>query len=265
MHTRSPARDDYDPLLELIGSVRFALIGEASHGTHEFYRERTEITQATHRGTGLCSGCGRGRLAWAYRVNRYVRRTGPDVEVTDALAGFERFPTWMWRNTVVLDFIDWLRDYNDALPSDKPKVGFYGLDLYSLYTSAQAVLRYLDKVDPEAAQRARYRCGRGRLLLRRTKHAAGEKRRAVLPHYVPVRRLLVEPARPPHGQHADRARSAPRRPERPAKIAVWEHNSHLGDARATEMRDRGELNVGQLTRERYGNEAVLLGLTTYSK
>lgn len=93
----------------------------------------------------------------AYRVNRYVREINDDATGEEALRGFRRFPTWMWRNTVVLSFINWLRQYNDTLPQDVTKVDFYGLDLYSLYASIQAVLGYLDKIDSEAAKRARYR------------------------------------------------------------------------------------------------------------
>jgi erythromycin esterase-like protein len=93
----------------------------------------------------------------AYRVNRYVRGVSDDVDAVDALADFRRFPTWIWRNTVVVDFIEWLRAHNEALPPSAEKVGFYGLDLYSLHASIKAVLRYLEKVDVEAAKRARDR------------------------------------------------------------------------------------------------------------
>ncbi|HVI72664.1 MAG TPA: erythromycin esterase family protein, partial [Pyrinomonadaceae bacterium] len=93
----------------------------------------------------------------AFRVNRYVRGLSDDRNADEALSGFKRFPTWMWRNTVVVDFVEWLRDYNESLPTTGIKVGFYGLDLYSLYTSIEAVLGYLNRIDPEAAKRARHR------------------------------------------------------------------------------------------------------------
>lgn len=148
---------DYDPLIEMIGDARFVLIGEASHGTHEFYRERAEITKRLIREKGFTAVAVEADWPDAYRINRYVRGASDNAESIDALADFQRFPTWMWRNADVLDFIGWLRVYNDSLEKNESKVGFYGLDLYSLYNSIQAVLDYLDRVDPEAAKRARHR------------------------------------------------------------------------------------------------------------
>ena len=151
--TRCVARPiDYDPLLDLIGDARFVLIGEASHGTHEFYRERAQITKRLIREKGFNAVAVEADWPDAYRVNRYVRGRGDDAEAIDALAGFQRFPTWMWRNADVLDFVGWLRNHNDSLPRACRKVGFYGLDLYSLHASMAAVIAYLDKVDPEAAE-----------------------------------------------------------------------------------------------------------------
>src|SRR5258706_10084791 len=148
---------DYDPLLTLIHEARFCLLGEATHGTHEFYRERAEITKRLIKEKGFTAVAVEADWPDAFRVNRYVRGLGDDKNANEALAGFKRFPTWMWRNTVVLDFVEWLRDYNSELPGGATKVGFYGLDLYSLYASIESVLGYLDKIDPAAAQRARYR------------------------------------------------------------------------------------------------------------
>ena len=148
---------DYDPLLELIGDARFVLLGEASHGTHEFYRERAQITKRLIREKGFTAVAVEADWPDAYRVNRYVRGRGDDAEAVDALAGFRRFPAWMWRNADVLDFVGWLRAHNDEAGPGRPEVGFYGLDLYSLHASIEAVLAYLDKVDPEAAGRARAR------------------------------------------------------------------------------------------------------------
>jgi erythromycin esterase-like protein len=155
--TGAPA--DYTPLLDLIGDARFVLIGEASHGTHDFYQERAEITKRLIRDKGFTAVAVEADWPDAYRINRYVRGSGDGATAIDALSGFERFPTWMWRNTVVLDFVGWLRDHNDNRPAGATKAGFYGLDLYSMYGSIRAVLEYLDKVDPEAATRARYRYG----------------------------------------------------------------------------------------------------------
>ncbi|MHB1082188.1 MAG: erythromycin esterase family protein [Prosthecobacter sp.] len=148
---------DYDPLLELIGDAQFVLLGEASHGTHEFYRERAQITKRLITEKGFTAVAVEADFPDASRVNRYVHGQGDDLEAVDSLGGFKRFPAWMWRNADVLDFIGWLRAHNDDLPADTSKTGFYGLDLYSMNSSMDAVLGYLDKIDPEAAARARER------------------------------------------------------------------------------------------------------------
>jgi erythromycin esterase-like protein len=249
----------------------------------------------------------------AYRLNRYVRGASDDVDAVEALADFRRFPTWMWRNTVVVEFIEWLRAHNDSLPPGAEKVGFYGLDLYSLHASMKAVLQYLEKVDPEAAARARerYSCfdhfgedtqAYGLMtrlnlsksceeevvaqlveLQRRTADYARRDGRLAEDElfYAEQNARLVKNAeayyrsmfleetsswnlRDRHmAETLDELAAYLGRKAGRAKIAVWEHNSHLGDARATEMGQRGELNVGQLTREKYGSEAVLVGFTTH--
>jgi predicted phosphoribosyltransferase len=146
----------YQLLIDGVRDARVVLLGEATHGTHEFYRERAFITRR------LITECGFTAVAveadWpdAYRINRYVRGDSRDADAVDALKDFGRFPTWMWRNADVLDFVGWLRTYNDAQPPNR-RAGFYGLDLYSLRASAQAVLTYLTKVDADAAARARAR------------------------------------------------------------------------------------------------------------
>jgi len=304
---------DYDPLMGRIGEAQFALVGEASHGTHEFYAERAEITKRLIAEKKFRAVAVEADWPDAYRVNRYVRGASDDVEAVEALADFRRFPTWMWRNTVVVEFIDWLRAYNDALPPGSEKVGFYGLDLYSLHASMKAVLRYLEKVDPEAARQARerYSCfdhvgedtqAYGLLtrlnlsksceeeviaqLLELQRRTADQVRRdGRLPDdelfYVEQNARLVKNAeayyrsvyleevsswnlRDRHmAETLDSLAAHLGRNGNRAKIAVWEHNSHLGDARATETGQRGELNVGQLVREKYANDAVLVGFTTH--
>src|SRR5207237_2601113 len=149
--------DDYDELLELIGDARIVLLGEASHGTHEFYFERAEISKrliAEKHFTVLAI-----EADWpdASRVHRYVRSASDDKTANEALVGFRRFPTWMWRNTVVVEFVEWLRRFNHDVDPKRAPIGFYGMDLYSLHGSIAAVLNYLDKVDPDAAKRARAR------------------------------------------------------------------------------------------------------------
>jgi erythromycin esterase-like protein len=307
------ARDDYSPLINRIGEARFALLGEASHGTHEFYRERAEITKRLIEEKGFTAIAVEADWPDAYRVNRYVRGIGEDVDAGEALADFRRFPAWMWRNTEVVAFIEWLRLHNEALPPTSRKVGFYGLDLYSLHASMKAVLRYLERIDPDAARRARerYACfdhfGEDtqvygfmtRLNLSTTcekeaveqlvemqqqaaeysrsdtrletdgQFQAEQNARLVKNAEAYYRSMYLEEVsswnlRDRHmmetlealEQHLGREGG-------PAKIAVWAHNSHLGDARATEMGRRGEINIGQLTRERYGKDAVLIGFTTH--
>src|SRR6266496_3162811 len=309
---RGDARD-YDPLLKLIQGARFCLLGEATHGTHEFYRERAEITKRLIKEQGFTAVAVEADWPDTFRVNRYVRGLSDDRSANEALGGFKRFPTWMWRNTVVLDFVEWLRDYNASLQKGAPKVGFYGLDLYSLYTSIEAVLGYLNKVDPEAARRARYRYSCFEHFAEDTQaygYAANfglseSCEREVVEQLIELRRqaadyasrdgrvaqdefffaeqnarLVLNAERYYRSMFRGRVESWNLRDKhmaetlaalvshldaqgQTAKVAVWEHNSHLGDARATYMAAYGELNVGQLVRERYGPEAMLIGFMTY--
>jgi erythromycin esterase-like protein len=314
-HPLTGTGGDYDPLLELAGNARFVLIGEASHGTHEFYRERAQITKRLITEKGFAAVAVEADWPDAYRVNRYVRARGNDQESVDALAGFKRFPTWMWRNADVLDFVGWLRAHNDSLPPDHAKVGFYGLDLYSLHASMEAVLGYLDKVDKEAAKRARHRYSCFDHFGEDTQaygYAASFGLTAtcedeVLGQLIELRRRAAEYAsRDGHmaadefffaEQNARLVRNAEEyyrsmfhgrvsswnlrdrhmvetlealvkhleaQSGSATKVVVWAHNSHLGDARATEMGEAGELNVGQLMRERHKDKAVLVGWSTYS-
>ena len=306
------AVEDYDPLLARVANARFVLIGEASHGTHEFYRERAQLTKRLIREKGFQAVAVEADWPDAYRINRYVRGIGEDTSAIESLAGFKRFPAWMWRNADVLDFVGWLREHNDQQSAER-KVGFYGLDLYSLYTSIEQVLNYLDRVDPEAAKRARFRyscfqlfgedpqtygyaasfnldqsCERAVLdqLGEMQRNAAEQSRRDGRlaedeAFYAEQNARLVKNAEQYYrsmfysnvkswnlrDQHMSDTLSAlaqhlSRRRE-PAKIVVWAHNSHLGDARATEMGERGETNVGQIARERYGDAVVSIGLTTH--
>src|SRR5437762_2499247 len=305
---------DYDPPLKLIHEARFCLLGEATHGTHEFYRERAEITKRLIKEKGFTAVAVEADWPDAFRVNRYVRGLGDDRNANEALGGFKRFPTWMWRNTVVIDFVEWLRDYNFSLPAGAATVGFYGLDLYSLYTSIESVLGYLDKIDPSAAKRARYRyscfehfaedtqaygyaanfgitesCERDVIeqlieLRRRAADYASRDGRVAQDEFFFAEqnaRLVLNAERYYRSMFRGRVESWNLRDRhmaetlaalvshldaqgQTAKIAVWEHNSHLGDARATYMADYGELNVGQLVRQQYGNDVRLIGFTTYT-
>jgi erythromycin esterase-like protein len=149
--------EDLDPALELIGEARFVLIGEASHGTHEFYRLRAQLTKRLVTEKGFHAVAVEADWPDAHRVHRYVKGWGHDADASDALGDFRRFPAWMWRNADVLDFVGWLRSHDDDGTTGAEKVGFYGLDLYSLHASIEAVLAYLDRRDPESAELARQR------------------------------------------------------------------------------------------------------------
>lgn len=307
----SGAADDYDRLLGLVGDASVVLLGEASHGTHEFYRERALITRRLIEEKDFAAVAVEADWPDAYRVNRYVRGAPGDADAEEALGGFRRFPTWMWRNAEVLDFVGWLRAHNEGASGNG--AGFYGLDIYSLYASIGEVVRYLNGVDPAAAARARerYACfeqfgheqtyGRAATLgiaepcrreviaqltelqrhagyyLRRDGHAAEDEQfyaeqnaRVIAGAEEYYRSMFAD-----HGvswnlrdRHmADtlvRLRAHLARHGAPVKVVVWEHNSHIGDARATEMgRRRGELNVGQLARQRWPGGVALIGFTTH--
>jgi erythromycin esterase-like protein len=154
-----PARD-YDPLMALIGDARLVLLGATSHGTHEFYRERAVVTKRLIEEKSFTAVAVEADWPDAYRVDRYVRGVSEDAGAVEALTGFRRFPIWLWRNTDAVEWIDWLRGHNDELRAGAAKVGFYGLDVYSLRASRQAVIQYLQKLDPKAADRTRaqYAC-----------------------------------------------------------------------------------------------------------
>src|SRR5207248_10289369 len=156
-HTLGKTTTDLDPLLDLAADASFVLLGEASHGTHEFYETRAAITERLIAEKGFHAVAVEADWPDAYRVDQYVRGHGNDPDADRALSGFTRFPVWMWRNRDVESFVSWLRQYNDSRPRHAPQVAFYGIDLYSLYRSRDEVVRYLAKVDPEAARRARYR------------------------------------------------------------------------------------------------------------
>ena len=305
---------DVDAIVDAIGDARIVLIGEASHGTHEFYATRAAISRRLIETRGFRAVTIEGDWPDARRVDRYVRALSADLDADMALSGFRRFPQWMWRNTVVRQFVAWLRRWNDAR-DERARSGFYGLDLYSLHASIHAVLEYLERVDPGAARRARerYSC---------FEHAGGDDPQAygfaasrelvesceddVVRQLAELRHCADEYAASGGTFGADDFFSAEqnarlvanaeryyramfhgrmsswnlrdthmvetldavvehleREGER-ARLCVWAHNSHLGDARATQMGRAGELNVGQLVRQRYGDDACLVGFTTHS-
>jgi erythromycin esterase-like protein len=146
VHQLEGTRHDYDELVDRIGDAQFVLLGEASHGTREFYRERAKITQRLITEKGFMAVSVEADWPDAYRVNRYVNGRSADASANEALKDFKRFPTWMWRNREVLRFVRWLKAYNETQPLLR-RIGFYGLDLYSLHASIQAVLDYLHETD----------------------------------------------------------------------------------------------------------------------
>jgi erythromycin esterase-like protein len=148
---------EWDALFDRIGDARFVLLGEASHGTHEFYATRAELTKRLIVEKGFTAVAAEADWPDAYRVTHFLERTGGDDDVVSALGDFQRFPQWMWRNADMVELFRWVRAYNDALSGARRKVGFYGLDMYSMHGSVAAVLRHLDRADPAAATRARAR------------------------------------------------------------------------------------------------------------
>src|SRR2546423_5077817 len=139
LHRLQGGRTDLDPLIDLAADAGFVLLGEASHGTHEFYETRAAITQRLIAEKGFQAVAVEADWPDAYRVNEYVRGRGNDPNAEGALSAFRRFPVWMWRNRDVEVFVDWLRRYNDSRPPHAPQAGFYGLDLYSLHRSRAEV------------------------------------------------------------------------------------------------------------------------------
>jgi len=303
---------DYDALLEMVGEHAFVLLGEASHGTHEFYRMRAEITRRLIEEKGFDAVAVEGDWPDAHRIHRFV--TGASQDTLDqAFADFRRFPTWMWRNQDVYTFVQWLESSN-AGKQPSARVGFYGMDLYSLYHSAEAVIAYLEQVDPGQAEAARqlYTCldhvrdpqqygyaaatglrpscreaaanllidmvGKAPEYLDKDEsedadaHFFAERNAHVVinaEHYYRSmfgRRANSWNLRDAHMTHTlfDLRRHLLEQ-GRSGRIVVWAHNSHLGDARATQMGLRGEWNVGQLLRERAGaGQVLLVGFTTYT-
>jgi erythromycin esterase-like protein len=301
------------PILDLIGDPAVVLIGEASHGTHEFYDMRAHLTQALIASRGFNIVALEADWPDTHRACRWVRGEGGDRSADQALADFVRFPRWMWRNRVMVRFLDWLRHHNVHRVA-RERACVYGLDLYSLHRSIDAVLRYLDGVDPAGASRARERyacfdvfgedpqtyghattrglappCDREVVaqLLELQRRAAeyvsrdgrvaaeeffsAEQNARVVSDAETYYRVMFGSGRESWNLR-DRHMMATleavmRHVEKSsghARAVVWAHNSHLGDARATEMGTIGELNVGQLVREKYGDGALSIGFTTHT-
>jgi erythromycin esterase-like protein len=310
------ALHEFDPIVKAANGKQFVLIGEATHGTAEFYRARAQITQRLIEEEGFDAVVVEADWPDAYAVNRYV--TGrAEGTAEQALEVFERFPTWMWRNREVLHFIEWLNAWNREVKAERRKrpmpVSFYGLDLYSLTRSIKAVVDYLENVDPMAAARARsryacfdqflddpqaygYAAGLGLTdtcekqivaqlvemqkrsydymslngLIGEDEYFAAEQNARVVRHAEEYYRSLFSRhsnswnVRDKHMFETlqDTALHLRWVLGREARIVVWAHNSHLGNAAATAMSSRGEYNVGQLLREVEGRNALSVGFST---
>jgi erythromycin esterase len=300
------SEEDLDPLLDSIGGARFVLLGEASHGTADYYDWRRLISERLIREKGFSFIAVEGDWPDCYRVNRYVKgRPDAGDRAIDVLREFERWPTWMWANEEIVELAEWLRGFNRSLPEER-QVGFYGLDMYSLWESMDAVLAYLQQSQSEAVEAAReaFACFEP--------YGRDEQEYARATMWIPesceddVIHLLQElqRARPRYDQdgreayfNAEQNALVARNAEKyyrtmvrgdaaswnirdghmvetlnrlvdlhgdECKAILWEHNTHIGDARYTDMADDGMVNVGQLVRQQHGADGVVLvGFSSY--
>lgn len=290
---------DLDPLMEYIGDAKYVLLGEASHGTHEYYTWRAQITQRLIQEKGFSFVGVEGDWPDCYRLNRYAKGyldSGKDI--FSVMSAFKRWPTWMWANWETAAFIDWMKVYNEAISSDK-KIGFYGLDVYSFRESMRAIIDYLEKNDPNAHKIALkalacfepYGKDEGQSYARASSFVPELCEKEIVTMLTEIRNNL-ENYNSDHEnvlsteQNAHIARNAEKyyramikrgsaswniRDEhmvstierlikfhgKDSKIIVWEHNTHIGDARATDMAKEGMVNVGQLLRQQFAEEGVV--------
>jgi erythromycin esterase-like protein len=292
--------DDLEPLIDRIGDARYVLLGEASHGTSEFYTWRTEISRRLVLEKGFTFIAVEGDWPDCYRVNRFVRGfPGSGESAESVLHAFERWPTWMWANREVVDLVSWLRGHNDREHPER-RVGFYGIDVYSLWDSMRAVVEYLERIDPELARGARraYACfdpyyedaqdyarataivptsceAEAVAVLRELRGRAPEYREDGRESYFNAEQNALV-TRNAELYYRTMVRGGPsswnvrdthmvetlervmKHHEPHAKAIVWEHNTHVGDARYTDMARHGMVNVGQLVRDHHDDEGVVI-------
>jgi erythromycin esterase-like protein len=292
--------DDLDPLLDAIGNSRFVLLGEASHGTSEFYTWRAMLSRRLIEERGFSFIAVEGDWPDCYQVNRYIRgMPGAGRNAQAVLHAFERWPTWMWANREVVELTEWLRGYNRSAAPER-QVGFYGLDVYSLWDSMRAVMEYLQRIDPELAAAARraYNCfepyaedvqdyaratalvptsceDEAIVLLRELRSRAphfredgregyfnAEQNALVAKNAELYYRTMVRGG-PSSWNVRDRhmVETLDRLVQHhgpDCKAIVWEHNTHIGDARFTDMARAGMVNVGQLVRQAHDRDGVML-------
>ncbi len=300
----------YDILLEKIGDAQVVLLGEATHGTHEFYEIRAEITKKLILQKDFNAIAIEGDWPDAYNINNYIHQK-KYKNAQEALASFDRFPTWMWRNVSILKLVEWLKNHNTK---SNDQVGFYGLDLYSLYRSIDAVILHLEKIDPKLAQEARYKYAcleqyrydpqvYGYSVFTKLSESCENEVIEVLKkleelewRFIKEKREQVDEAfyitqngrvvknsesyyrylfvseiknwnlRDSHmmetleeliNYYKKNGISKP-------KIIVWAHNSHIGNSKFTQMSSTGEYNIGELVKNKFGNNSYSLGFTTYN-
>jgi len=292
-----------DNLLQRIGDSRLVLLGEASHGTAEFYEMRARITQELIEKKGFNIIAVEADWPDAAHIDHYIHGSSPDPLLESK--PFSRFPTWMWANHSILEFIHWLKAHNGKIDSPEDETGFYGLDLYSMYSSMEVVLNYLEKVDPETAEVARLRYGclmpwandpamyaqvtitkqyreceeevldtLQNLLKKRVDYTRADGERffnveqnarlvANAERYYRTMYYAENNSWNQRDQHMFETLKSVLKFRGPtSKAVIWEHNSHIGDARATQMSARGEFNIGQLVRQEYDDDTYLIGFGT---
>ena len=295
--------NDLDPLLERVGSAHYVLMGEASHGTHEYYTWRTKISKRLINEKGFNFIAVEGDWPDCYRMNRYIKNyENSEKNASELLYNFERWPSWMWANWEIVALLEWLKNFNSGR---QKKIGFYGLDVYSLWESMQVIIKYLEDRYPEAAALAKdaYKCFEP--------YGENVENYAVKSRLVPesceqeVVKLLTDVRRkiksfdsdPEGGLNVEQNAAVMVNAEKyyramvssgpdswnirdnhmaetlerlkdyygkNSKCIIWAHNTHIGDARATDMTKAGMKNLGQIVRERHGeDDAVLIGFGSY--
>ncbi|MGA9325050.1 MAG: erythromycin esterase family protein [Salegentibacter sp.] len=296
---------DLDPLMERIGDSKYVLLGEASHGTHEYYTWRAQLSKRLIREKGFSFIAVEGDWPDCYKINQWIKGLWKkESSIKEVLEEFQRWPTWMWANWEIAAFSSWLRSHNDELPEHE-KIGFYGLDVYSLWESMEIIVEYLEKEDPETAKLAReamvcfepYKASDSygsvfasakkgckeeviKLLreVRNKSHSYDREAEADL--NAEINSLVLANAEKYYKAMSDFGDNSWNVRDRhmvetlntlmkyhrdDAKVIVWEHNTHVGDARATDMVHSGLINVGQLVREQHGrDEVTLVGFGSYT-
>ncbi|ULT55177.1 erythromycin esterase family protein [Neobacillus drentensis] len=298
--------DDLDPLIEAIGDAKYVLLGESSHGTSEFYSIRAEITKRLIQEKGFSFMAVEGDWPACQSINRYIKGlSSSKQEAREVLEDFNRWPTWMWANQEIIELIEWLKEFN-LKTNRTEKVGFYGLDVYSLWESLDEIVGYLEKInspeleiakkafacfEPHNRNNESYAVSAGYLSEDCLKEALDllstiqknkwkfeddqegslnmEVNALVTAHAEEYYRTMVKSddeswnIRDRH--MVDALQSIVKFYGNDAKVIIWEHNTHVGDARATDMKDEGMVNVGQLVREQYGEDEVfIVGFGTYT-